>query len=396
MHVGFYADEYRLGGITTLLVRIGRELRRQGDRVTFFFDRPYPKRSVADRASYRRFQKEMGGECVVLNLVSYPPGWREAHLAETVRNRDIDCLFASLHRPQLAGLERLSRHVPVVGIAHTDHSYFYDEFLAALPFLAAQVGVSQKVAERCRHLAGPPREGDVRHILNGVEPAGEEDAPPDGPFKVIYCSRLDPIQKRTLDLAPIWKAFLARGGSGMLSVIGDGKASAALRQELQAEEKSGSVRFHGQLEEQAVLREMATGDVILNISNFEGLPQAVPEGTARGLWPLLSDCESGHPEIVQLLGCGTLCRVGDGEAFAAALLDLASRRAALRAGRADLRARTRRCFDLADTARRYHELAAEKALPAPAGGSRAVLHRPSFRERVKRLHLLLRHGRYLR
>ena len=393
MHLGFYADEYRLGGITTLLVRICRELRRQGDDATLFFDRPYPKRSPTDQESYRRFQLEMGERCVVLNLVAYPPGWREARLAETIRDRGIDCLFASLFRPQVAGLERLSRHVPVVGIAHTDHSYFYDEFLTAMPFLAAQVGVSQQVTERCRHLAGPRREGDVRHILNGVEPADDEDAPPDGPFKVIYCSRLDPIQKRTLDLPAIWKSFLARGGSGTLSVIGDGKASSALRDELQAEEKAGSVRFHGQLEEQAVLREMATGDVILNISNFEGLPQAVPEGTARGLWPLLSDCASGHPEIVRLLGCGTLCRIGDVEGFAAALLDLASRRAELRAGRADRRARTRQCFDLAGTARQYHELAAEKARPA---GPPSARYRPALQERMKRLNLLLRHGRYLR
>ena len=359
VHIGFYLDEWRNGGIAGLNERIARQLVKQGAAATIFLARPYPKRSKADREGYLRYKRLMGSACVSLNLAAYPSRWREAHFVESVLKHGVECLFVSLFRPQAAALEMLSRHIPVVGVAHNDHSYFYDEYLSTQSFLAAQVAPSRRILERCRDLAGPERRASVRPVINGIEIPTTADEPPSGPLKVIYCSRLDQVQKRSLDLPVIWKSFLARGGTGTLSVIGSGPTEKALRDALAAEQAAGSVRFFGHLEEEAVFKEMATGDVILNLANFEAFPQSVTEGAARGLWPVLSDIESGHPEIVELLGFGTLCPLGDKAAFTDALLSLSSDLPSLRKKRPLLRAQAERFFSLSRCAQAYHDLALE-------------------------------------
>jgi glycosyltransferase involved in cell wall biosynthesis len=389
VHIGFYLDEWRNGGIAGLNERIARQLVKQGDTATIFLGRPYPKRSEADREGCLRYRQAVGGACVSLDLAAYPPRWQEAHFVESVLKRGVECLFASLFRPQSAALEMLSRHIPVVGIAHNDHSYFYDEYLGSQSFLAAQVAPSRRIFERSQRLAGPERRASVRHIVNGIEIPTTADVPPSGPLKVIYCSRLDQVQKRSLDLPVIWKLFLARGGTGTLSIIGSGVTEKALRSALAAEQGAGSVRFFGHLEEEAVFKEMVTGDVVLNLANFEAFPQSVTEGAARGLWPLLSDIESGHPEIVELLGYGTLCPVGDNVAFSDALLHLSSDLPGLRKKRTLLRAQAERYFSLKICAQAYHDLALEltrekqksSTLPPPKP------YAPTFKERA--MHVIL-------
>jgi glycosyltransferase involved in cell wall biosynthesis len=389
VHVGFYLDEWRNGGIAGLNERIARQLVKQGDRATIFLARPYAKRSESDREGYLRYKRAVADACVSLDLAAYPPRWREAHFVESVLKRGVECLFVSLFRPQAVALEMLARHIPVIGISHNDHSYFYDEYMATQSFLTAQVAPSRRIYDRCRQLAGPERRDSVRRIINGVEIPTTADVPPSGPLKVIYCSRLEQVQKRSLDLPAIWKSFLARGGTGTLSVIGCGQVQKTLRDTLAAEHSAGSVRFFGHLEEEAVFQEMATGDVILNLANFEAFPQSVTEGTARGLWPLLSDIESGHPEIVELLGYGTLCPVGDNVAFADELLRLASDLPGLRKKRSILRAQAERFFSLARCAEAYHDLALEMIGEKKKGPvhPQPKPYAPTLQERAKRVML---------
>jgi glycosyltransferase involved in cell wall biosynthesis len=395
MHIGFYLDEWRSGGIAILVTRICGELNRLGHRTTLFLARPVPKRSESDRRCYQRYRKVSGQSCVSLDLAAYPNCWRESHFVETVLKHDVECIFPSLYRLQLGGFEKLAPYIPVIGIAHNDHSYFYDEYFMAQAFLAAQIAPSHQIYERCRRLAAPELKEKVRHIVSGVHIPTQADATPIGPLKVVYCSRLEWPQKRSLDLAGIWKLFLAEGGLGVLSIIGRGEQEQALRSALSREQAEGNVRFLGHLEEEAVGAEVATGDVIINLSNFEAFPQSVTEGAARGLWPLLSDTESGHREIVELLGHGTLCPIGDNRAFARALLELGSKTAELRQKRPFIRANAGKCFNLETCAKAYLDLAQEMAAdyrrrPPP----------PPFvaepRDLKDRLHHLLLAARYRR
>jgi glycosyltransferase involved in cell wall biosynthesis len=396
VHIGFYLDEWRNGGIAGLNERIARQLVRQGDTATIFLARAYAKRSESDREGYLRYKRAVGSACVSLDLAAYPPRWREAHFVETVLKRGVECLFVSLFRPQTVALEMLSRHIPVIGISHNDHSYFYDEYIASRSFLTAHIAPSRRIYDRCSQLAGPERRPSVRHIINGVEIPATTGVPPSGPLKVIYCSRLEQIQKRSLDLPAVWKSFLARGGTGTLSVIGCGQVQKNLHEALAAEQAAGSVRFFGHLEEEAVFKEMLTGDVTLSLAHFEAFPQAITEGAARGLWPLLSDIESGHPEIIEMLGYGSLCPIGDTVAFADELLRLSSDLPGLRKKRSALRAQAERFFSLTRCAQAYHDLALEvigemqkrPAHPPPKP------YAPTLQERAKRVMLNTKSARH--
>lgn len=395
MHIGFYLNEWHRGGIAILVSRLCCELNRQGHQTTLFLERPYPKRSEGDCLSYNRYKKTVGSACVSLDLAAYPPRWRQSHLIETVLKHKVECIFPSLYRPQASGFEKLSHHIPVAAIAHNDHSYFYDEYVRAQFFLAAQVAPSHQIYERCRRFAPPELKSKIRHIISGITIPPKTSPPPTGPLKVIYCSRLEQTQKRSLELPVIWKSFLSQGGIGTLSIIGCGETGQAMRTALADEQAAGSVRFFGHLEEDEVARELQTGDIILNLANFEGFPQSVIEGTARGMWPLLSDTESGHREIIELLGHGTLCPIGDKEAFARTLLDFAARIEELRQKRALIQAKAKECFNMQTCAQAYSDLARElsatyTARPQPAPFASYL---PTLKERGYRLILLARYRR---
>jgi glycosyltransferase involved in cell wall biosynthesis len=139
---------------------------------------------------------------------------------------------------------------------------------------------------------------------------------------------------------------------------------------------------------------MAQGDVILNISNFEGMPQTVLEGASLGLWPLVSRIESGHSEIIERLGFGTLCPLGDNNAFVQELLRLGSELNNLRARRALIREQTLRHFPLPACLSRYRELA---GLLSRARISRPSVapYRPDLRERLARPFLLAKYLRHV-
>ena len=189
-------------------------------------------------------------------------------------------------------------------------------FLLTMNFTRAHIAVSERIREKTHLLTAPEYADHIHHIPYGIEESADLfRAELDGPFRIIYCARLDFIQKRCQDLIPIWKSFLHQGGSGELVILGVGRGEQLLQAAFTGELQSGQVRMYRQVSSRRVLEEMASSDVLLNLSNYEGLPQVVLEGASLGLYPLLSDIESGHREIIRQLRCGTLCHVGDVTAF---------------------------------------------------------------------------------
>jgi glycosyltransferase involved in cell wall biosynthesis len=260
----------------------------------------------------------------------------------------------------------------------------------------AHVVVSQRMLQKTRLLAAPERAHRIRQIPYGVEENETYFRPElEGAMRVIYCARLDPVQKRCQDLAPIWKEYIRQGGTGELMILGTGKGEGFLRRELKDEIAEGKVKLRGHVSSAQVLKEMAQSDVLLNVSNFEGLPQVVLEATSLGLYPLLSDIESGHREIVDVLGVGKTCHVGDVARFGRELMELEKNLTLVRSQRGRVRCATLRHYNLADCGLKYLEVIKAVGLAAPVP---LLIQQPvrTARQWLKRACLLTKYRRHYR
>ncbi len=395
MRLGFFLDEWRDGGIPAFLERLERFLTGEGHEVIFFLANPYSKREPVLRGLYLELKKRLGDRCVSLDLDSFPRKWQVAHLSRIIRARGIDGLLLNQFTNYIHLLGAIASEVPLVSVAHADIDYYYMEFLRTMEFTRAQVAVSQRIHQKMVMLAPPSQAGRIHYIANGVEESGDFEETPEGPLRVVYCARLDPVQKRCQDLAPLWKAYRQRGGQGELTIVGMGRNENFLKTALREERQTGRVVLRGQIPHEEVLAEMARSDVLLNISNFEGLPQVVLEGASLGLYPLLSDIESGHREIVETLGAGTLCHVGDVDAYATELVRLEADLPGLRRQRVAIRKKARQGYALATCGRRYLEVM-EEARQVPPPRLSSVRHRPTLWEWVVRYGRLAKYRRHFK
>jgi glycosyltransferase involved in cell wall biosynthesis len=366
MRVGIFLDEWRDGGVPVFLDRLEHFLSASGHEVFLFLARPHPKRDATARRLYEDMSNRLGERCVALNLDSLPRTWRLPHFQNALFSRGIACLVLNHFMHHIDLLEALASEIPLVSAAHSDADCYYYEYLLSRRFTRAHIVVSHRMLERTLLLAPPSAIGCIKLIPYGVDTSVERFRPsPEGPLRVVYSARLDPVQKRCDDLVDVWRAYLARGGRGQLSILGVGRHEAALRLGFAKELANGSVVMLGQLLAGEALDRMAEADVILNLSNFEGLPQVVLEGAVLGLYPLVSDIESGHREIVANLGAGTLCHVGDVDGFARELCSLEQNLDEVRCHRQERRGRALAHYSFDDCGRKYLAALQEVALTSP-------------------------------
>ena len=394
--IGIFIDEWRDGGVPVFVERLERSLTCDGFEVFIFLAHAHPKRDEISKNLYLKLKSRLGRRCVTLNYKSHPLAWRKNHLRNVILSREISCLLINHFSFYVEDLAAISNEVPLISTAHTDLDYYYSEYLQTMDFTRAHIVVSERIREKTLLMTAPARAKQIHSIPYGVdENADLFQREIQGPLRIIYCARLDSSQKRCRDLVPIWKSFAAGGGVGALIILGVGRDSAFLNSELSDEIRKGHVQLRGQVSSGAVLQEMANSDILLNISNYEGLPQVVLEGASLGLHPLLSDIESGHREIVARLGAGTLCHVGDTAGFASALLQLQENLDEIRKQRGNVREKALAHYSLTESSRRYRELIEQVSLEAlPV--FQATYQSKSLGDRLKRLQLLIKYRRHFR
>ena len=210
---------------------------------------------------------------------------------------------------------RLPRDVAIVGIIHSDDPRHYEDLVRLGHTWNAVVAVSQRIAERARELL-PSAASRLSVIPYGTRmppPTLREDG---GPLRVIYSGLLKQAQKRILDIPRIAEEVLRKDVPLRLTFAGGGVDESRVHEACRELRAQGVVRFAGILAPEALAGELAGHDVLLMTSEFEGLPNALLEGMAHGLVPVVSDVESGIPEVVRDGENGFIVPVGDVAAFA--------------------------------------------------------------------------------
>jgi glycosyltransferase involved in cell wall biosynthesis len=245
----------------------------------------------------------------------------------------------------------------VVLVLHGDHDYYYDLAVKHDRVVHAYVAYSRRMYERLiEHL--PHRADSIHYIPYGIPLPQRVRQPAAGPLRLIFAGRLEHGQKGVLELPSIAAGLCDRSIDATWTIIGDGPDGAKLRA---AWPESTSVRYLGSLTNAETIDRLADHDVFVLPTRVEGLPVALLEAMGCGVVPVVSNIESGVPDVVTDGITGLLLEVGDIAGFAAAIARLDGDRSLLERLSAAGRRTVEERFDIRDRVLDYQALYAKYA-----------------------------------
>lgn len=242
-----------------------------------------------------------------------------------------------------------------VGMIQSHDPGVYTTVAHYTPWIDCMVGVS---AEISRHLATLPEFSRCRieAIPYGIcfpKPAERQMLPGDQPLRIVYLGRMVEEQKRVSRLVQLVKLLEQRRENCRFTFIGSGPQTAEVKSSLAG---SRIVEFIGEVTNDAAKQLLATQDVFILLSDYEGLPLSLLEAMGQGVVPVVSDLASGIGEVVADT-CGIRVPVGDVPAAAEAIIGLSRDRPRLNAMAGSASAIARQSYSAQRMAARYLQLA---------------------------------------
>lgn len=225
------------------------------------------------------------------------------------------------------------RGARVAAWLHADH-YDGDELLERCGGCAdAWRSVSERGRARAISTAQAaglpiPAAGDTCPACVDV-PADATRPPADGPPRLLYAGRLERHIKRVMDLASLADELHSRAAPFVLRIAGDGPARAALEAALAAHVEAGRAEFLGPVAFRAMPALIDESDLLLLLSESEGMPTVVMEAMARGRPAAVTTGCGGAVSLVRDGHDGLIVPTGDMRSLARRLAALASDRGAL-------------------------------------------------------------------
>jgi glycosyltransferase involved in cell wall biosynthesis len=278
-----------------------------------------------------------------------------------------------------AAVPCLGDGVGVIGVVHSDDPYHYEHLVRLGRYWNATIAVSSFLLERVCTLEPLVAATAVR-ISYGLPCPPTVPARPmgDGRLKILYSGRFEEAQKRVSDLPRIAEALAARGIAADWTLVGAGSEEASLKAAFGRLPPPGRVTFTGALKPEAVVSLCRSHDCFILTSNFEGLPVSMLEAMAQGAIPVVTDIESGVPDLVTNGVNGFRIPIGDVAGFADCLAALAADPAGCaRLSAAAFRSITEGGYAIEDVTRRYIEVFERVLADIDAGRyRRPKIHRP--------------------
>jgi len=250
----------------------------------------------------------------------------------------------------------------VILILHGDDDYYYDLAVRHDRVIHAYVAYSRRMHEQLLARL-PHRASDIYYMPYGVPVPARVRTPAAGPLRLVFAGRIQHSQKGVLDLPLIDDRLRERNVDVAWTVIGAGPDEAALRT---AWPQSPRVRYRGALTNAGTIAALADHDVFVLPTRHEGLPVALLEAMGAALVPVVSDIDSGVPDVVTRGVNGLLPPVADIGGFADAIARLAADRALLERMSAAARTTVEQKFEVRERTREYQALyARHEALYRP-------------------------------
>jgi len=255
----------------------------------------------------------------------------------------------------------------VIYMLHGDSDYYYDLAVKHDAVVHAFIAYSRRMHERLIERL-PHRADAILHLPYGIPLPAAVKRATSGRLRLAFAGRLEQGQKGVFDLPEIDRALAAKGVAVEWTIAGAGPDEIELKRRWAF---NPEVRWLGQLSNAGVLAMYATEDVFVLPTRLEGFPVALVEAMGAGVVPVVSDIESGVPEVVTSAQTGERPPVADVRAFAQAIAGLDGDRPRLAAMSAAARRSIAERFDIRDRIVEYQALYArwrELYRPLAAGG----------------------------
>jgi colanic acid/amylovoran biosynthesis glycosyltransferase len=292
-----YDSPGQVGGTTSWLRRLLPALRANGIEIRCLLLRHFGESGSTEQ--YLREQNFLYAATVIPGTTQQRCDW----LLKEFLNHPTEVFFPN---EVLAGYYLTPNFraagIPVIGILHSDCDEcvaLQDMFVSGEPRyrLSAMVCVSRELESQVVARGVP--DVLVARIPCGVPVPLEHRQRDDCWLKLVYVGRLAEVPKQVTALA---KAFclVAREIPGLEAVIyGEGPARESVSEVLRTEGAGLPVVLGGPVESSRIYEVLLRNDVIVLLSDYEGLPVSVMEGMACGLVPVCLDIRSGIPELVK-------------------------------------------------------------------------------------------------
>ncbi|HVS18842.1 MAG TPA: glycosyltransferase [Planctomycetota bacterium] len=320
--VVFTTPTWSISGVNTFTRTLIAGLNRRGFDAELLFTAPEEPDAHLPDVPHRFLDRELPGSST---------HWSKDRWSRVMRYLVADgpCIFVpGFDYFASAVCPALPDEVGCLGVVHSDDFEHYEHTERLGRYWNALVGVSQRCYERMLEVA-PHLRPVAHHIPYGIVlPENRTRAlrPVDAPLRIVYTGRIDQVQKNVLALPLLVAELEARAVPFVLTLVGEGAMVEPLREKMAASIAAGRVRLAGRMSPAQVQSELSASDVFLLVSFFEGLPVAMLEAMASGCVPVVSDIESGVPELVRDGVTGFRAPVHDLGAFADHLARLAGDR----------------------------------------------------------------------
>ncbi len=264
---------------------------------------------------------------------AWPVNWRRL-------SRYLNSLSPCIYLPNddydfLSSLHQLDPGVRVVGVVHTDDERHYWHLDLAAPHCDAIVSVSSAIESRVLANHGD-RPIIMPRIPYGVptpvnNPRSNQDLRSASlPLRIVYAGRLEQNQKRIFDIPPLLSALDRLDISYTMDIYGDGPDRLELANLLADRVRDSRLTMHGTVPPDVIDKRLACADAMLLMSQHEGLPLVLLSAMAHGCVPIVSDIRSGINDIIVHKKNGMICSIGDIDAFATSIGEIAQDRLLLR------------------------------------------------------------------
>jgi glycosyltransferase involved in cell wall biosynthesis len=192
--------------------------------------------------------------------------------------------------------------IPTVGILHSDDTFYrglQDEFVfGRQPYrVSALVGVSRELEKQV--IERKPESTEIYRIPYGVSVPQLKAQRVPGRLRLAYVGRLAEEQKRISDLTRALCRVTRQVPDTEAVLYGDGPDRSNVEHILTTEGKGLPVRLAGRVDSDEMQSRLLDCDVLVLLSDYEGLPIAVLEAMACGVVPVCLRMRSGIPELVQ-------------------------------------------------------------------------------------------------
>ena len=319
MRIAFahYSTEDDIGGVSTWLIRLASELRRQGWPVAVLLPHTgnHPARSTIASALRAAdvevvLQPQLSSDnSAVLQTLDFLNTWKPTVFLP-------QCQAAHFIAAAIAGRQGL----PWALTVHSDDPQYWSvlNVIKVRRSGGRIICVSRYLADQIKLRGLDP---DPIVIPCGVPVSNHRVHHSREPFHVVYSGRVVEMQKRmSLVLESLMRACQASPHI-RATIIGDGTALQQCQDRVRAAGLMEAIRFTGRVSVEDVHNYLSEAQAILLMSDFEGLPVALMEAMAMGVVPVARAIPSGIPELVKHGETGLLTSENPSEA-AESLLEL--------------------------------------------------------------------------